>query len=96
MKVPVLPSELIMRIGWCQGSSAKDARGHGVSINSPTVVGYCMLGAIAVCSFSESDGRWMREKLEASLGGVIAISVWNDAKHRTKTEVITALRAVNL
>lgn len=73
--------------GWSQGCGAKDANGFPVSTSSQEATSYCAIGALEAAG-DLSFGHW--RALEALRAGLPEASItgWNDARDRTKEEVL--------
>lgn len=80
---------LLIRQGWTQGVTARDAFGLPTFAGLPEATCWCMLGAIAKVS-----GIWAPTgplQLLRTYLGVHGISKWNDEPGRTRAEVVNAL-----
>lgn len=87
--------DLLEQKGWTQGAFAQDVEGCIVSPMDPRAVCFCTLGAISKCgddnyrAAAVTVSKWLRQ----NYAGVNGIVDWNDARGRTKEEVVAALRA---
>lgn len=83
--------ELLEQKGWTQGASAKDGNGNEVSVHSPKACSFCANGALIKC-YPQDNGQYNR--IFTELG--TTISYWNDHPSRTKLEVITLLKKLDI
>jgi hypothetical protein len=97
------PSEYV-EMGWTQSASARDAGGKIVPSNHKNAVSWCPIGAFIAsygygirfsCHYRKL-AVYLEEELHISQSGQpnVLISVWNDSPARTKSEVISALKAI--
>ena len=80
---------------WCQGSSAKDSRGHQVLFDNPGATAWCVNGAIWRAVGHYTDGDVLRETLCANggeAGFFGSTAAFNDAPDTTHTEVVALLQ----
>lgn len=91
------PSDYIAR-GWTQGNYAIELWGRGVGFAHPRAIKWCVFGALLVAhrkggitglEYRELDGSLHRRVREM---GQTSYSVWQDAKGRTKREVLDLMR----
>ena len=81
---------------WTQGAFSYNSDGEEVNPQSTEAVCWCSLGAIAAV-IRGSSGLDARIYLSQSYDDLVDIPQWNDALHRTHTEVLDAfLKAVIL
>ncbi len=88
----MLPSDYIS-MGWCQFNFAEDIDKNLVDATSPKAVAWCALGAISVLG---QEDLILYHDYRKELRKVIPgwISEWNDAKDRTKNEIIDVFKQV--
>lgn len=84
----------LIKSGWCQGAMARTKDGREVNELSDDAKSFCLRGAHRVASCCEgvkfcNDFLWALSK---AIGGVSSIADFNDAKGRTKAEVLKVLR----
>jgi hypothetical protein len=95
-------ADLIETKGWCQRSEAIDANDLRTRVRSRKAVAFCVLGAIQKCSKTEvirlETIEFLCSVIDSSVIGpnyaaaYTTVWVWNDAKRRTKEQVIKKLR----
>ena len=88
----------MIRLGWTQGAFCRDAKGTAVTPGSPLVRRVDIAYALSRCALDndlpEDD---LRELVTAQLArpysrdSDFGLERWNDAPHRTRTEVIIVL-----
>ncbi len=83
--------QLLIDRGWTQGTFARDAKGARTLYDAPDAVCYCSLGAIMVVGrgFAPEASTLALTKAIGS-GHPANVAEWNDAKDRTKEEVLAA------
>ncbi len=88
----MLPSDYIS-IGWCQFHFAEDIDKKLVDSVSEEAVTWCAFGAISILDQEDSKlyDDYCKE-LRKIIPGLI--HTWNDAKGRTKNEIIDTLKQV--
>ena len=83
----------IVEKGWCQGATARDAKGVSVATDDPRATRWCLIGAIAKAEY-ELKG-WVKvgghTACEQACGGS-GLTSFNDAPGRTAAQVAAALR----
>jgi hypothetical protein len=86
------PSDYI-RIGWCQGTLAKDAHGNACLETSPDAVQWCIYGAVYM---AYANNPRQREKVldRLPLPISLALGKWNDDPQRTQAEVVGLLQSI--
>lgn len=103
-------ADILESIGWCQGGIARNAKGDEIEISSSAVVEFCAMGAIHRAAWIECSGiedkalsafcdklvEWHKVKPDPRLIDNVenTIGKWNDAKNRTKKQVVDMLRDV--
>lgn len=84
--------------GWCQKAVARNAAGVSVEVNAVDAVSWCIYGALAKADHDVGDHYHhhsvdlMREAhaaLDPQDGHARLLGLWNDARGRTKEEVLT-------
>ena len=91
----------LVSTGWCQGADARDPEGNAVDPWSEHAVEWSILGAIVrvLEVEAEEQGEVPLDELASALYAIAdlievdSLSDWNDAAHRTQTEVIATIRA---
>lgn len=84
---------LLAEKGWCQKEYAKEG-GTGVGVHNPAADSYCSLGALSKVCFGTGMYSTVRTVLSVesydftSKAGAPSIVEYNDAKGRTKEEVL--------
>jgi hypothetical protein len=87
-----------LRVGWCQGATARDFRGRAVFPRQSVAVSWSLLGAIAA-SLDCGTPEWTTylRRISRVLGAprVSArwLAGWNDDPSRTQAEVVAAAAA---
>ena len=86
---------------WCQKNVAVDARGVGVSVNSPDVVRWCLDGALLRCYGWNYHPEYTPACYLAVYRQVVdalhcVVSAWNDAPGRTYAEVVGLLKRLDI
>ena len=86
-----LPSDYLVQ-GWCQWVLSKDSQGQEVSVDSPSAVQWCVMGAV-LAAFPDEF-----EKQHPNVGHLVAyLSTkgtcvdWNNAPGRTQAEVVAVM-----
>ena len=97
--------EAVIRQGWCQGAIAVDPLGLSVSHRSDRAVAFCLTGAMLkgsaggrqgysemlIAVLAEIGHADQGEDEAGGYGDWAKVMAWNDAKGRTKDEVLTML-----
>lgn len=83
---------------WIKGSYARDVRGNSVASGADSACKWCLVGAVASECSEESIAT--RHALTHAINKIIgtgwSIEAWNDAKGRTKEEVLDVIDKVIL
>jgi hypothetical protein len=93
-KLLLAAAELIHRKGWCQRVAARNRAGTVEAYDSKWAVRFCPLGAFwRVSKQANLTDPLYRSAMDA-LCAVVGRRVisWNDARGRTKAEVVAAMR----
>lgn len=94
-------ADLIERKGWTQYRSAMGSQGQPMLATSTGATRFCALGAIEYVAYQEipsSRDLSRRMRLRSQSAELLmkhihnSVSSWNDSYHRTKEEVVQALR----
>ena len=95
----------LVALSWCQDASARNADGEPVAPESPTARSWSAEGALArawtslktaIVNFAEAEIELERAQL-ALAAAVGDVGGWNDARERTREEVLNAFdRAIEL
>ncbi len=86
--------ELIEQVGWCQGAYALDEEGRPGGALSLKPTAYCTVGALCAIYAHDRPTYYQNyDKLQSELGNIIT---WNDDRKRTKDEVISVLKGLDL
>lgn len=91
--------EVLEQHDLCKGWFARNMRGQRVSANDETACSFCMYGAIDKAYEDHKTNLQMRFKLEEHLHaktGCYSIASWNDDPNRTKEEVISVLKELDI
>lgn len=78
---------------WCQGASARDARGFVSDIHGTNSVCWCFGGAIQRCYPTSSVE--VRQRIKDHLG-IENLVHWNDAPGRTFEDVLAVVKELGL
>lgn len=78
---------------WCQGMAASDKTGTSVHPLAVTARSWCLFGAITKVAGQrwDNDIREVRQLLRLAIKAASA-QQWNDAKHRTRSDLLIAIR----
>ncbi len=77
-------------VGWCQGRSARDARGHKCNSTDPQAVRFCAYGAVRVEAHRVGARHRMVELLSDDL--TPSYPGFNDVRGRRRTQVAAFLK----
>ena len=87
-----LPSDYLAQ-GWCQWVLSKDSQGQEVSVDSPSAVQWCVMGAVLAAFPGEF------EKQHPNVGPIVDYLLtkgtcvdWNNFPGRTQAEVVAAMQ----
>lgn len=80
----------LVRRGWCQRASARDAAGNAVSPMDTEACCWCLDGALLVATDSALEYLQASVAVSNALGGKGYIG-WNDTPGRTQNEVVSLL-----
>lgn len=99
----------LLKMGWCQGVSAKNSQGFAVIPSDPTARSWCLLGALerAVVAYGQAH-PYHRLPILTSLIDLLAMPIpahmtcepirsvplWNDLPERTHAEVLAHVERV--
>lgn len=88
----------IIQQGWTQGVLAEDENGGVRLAYEPEVRKCCLIGAVRRAEWQLVKGAdsGAFQRLRSLLGPATLISEWNDAKGRTKTEVLVLITSTLL
>ena len=82
---------------WTQGYFAKDAAGVlQDDVKDPSVVSWCMLGAVAYCYGWDAHYCEARDRLTDRIRPPRTLTQWNDDPVRTYEEVVGVLKELDL
>lgn len=91
--------EVLEQHDWTQGWFARNIRGRCVPVEDETACSFCTIGAIDK-AYSDCETNYkLRYKLEEYLHaktGSYSISSWNDNHARTKEEVVSLLKELDI
>lgn len=74
--------------GWCQGVTARNAKGRAVSFNATEAARFCILGAVhAVTEYPAYSIEILFKAMRAQGVGSISLNAYNDS--RTKRDVLS-------
>lgn len=79
--------------GWCRGAYARTAGGLAVYYNNPLAVSFCALGAIRAI-YPTEQVQQLKNKLAKHIKHDII--QWNDAYARSKSEVVSVLKELDI
>ena len=83
---------------WTRGTSARDANGNRVEVNSPLATSYCLMGA-CIKAYSGDNRREKRikiyEQIEA-LTHVAAVEAYNDAPTTTFADIRALIEKLDI
>lgn len=88
---------LLLEKGWTQGAYAKNSQGVVCFVNDPEAACFCLVGALSVASRGSAYGqverlnRALRWSLAQMNTGSRFVSDYNDARGRTREEVIALI-----
>ena len=91
--------EVLEQHDWTQGWFARNMRGRCVSVNDETACSFCTVGAIDKAYPNQVINYRLRFKLKEYLyakTGNFSILAWNDDPTRTKEEVISVLKELDI
>ena len=80
----------LVRKGWCQRASARDASGNSVSPMDTEACCWCLDGALLVACDGMAEYLTASRTVSEALGGKGYIG-WNDTPGRTQDEVVSLL-----
>lgn len=81
---------------WCQGHSAKNAKGEMTGPPTKDAVAWCPVRAIYYC-YPEKAVPLLCRKIEQEVPTtVMGIGPWNDKSERTHAEVVELLRKLDI
>lgn len=92
--------KLIEHTGWTQKSMAKNSQGCITPYNSDTACSFCISGAIArvypSSTVRDKKMNKIREHLRSKSEDQCIPVLWNDSPERTKEEVISLLKKLDI
>ena len=91
--------EVLEQHDWTQGSFARNIRGRCVPVDDETACSFCTSGAIDKAYSDYHTNYQLRFKLEEYLYAKtdnFSIADWNDDPTRTKEEVISVLKELDI
>lgn len=88
----LVQSRALVAVGWCQGTSARDAKGRVTPFGGKDAVCFCMSGAMChLMNFIYEPHRRATAAVKKVVG--LQIAAWNDKFERTQEEVLAAYDA---
>lgn len=91
--------ELLSKPGaWIQDTCAVDRDGEDCTSTSHFACSWCTIGAINKCypSLSERDAKMAIVRDAVASMGFDGIAKWNDSDNRTKNEVVSLLKELDV
>lgn len=92
---PDRTEKLIEQTGWCQGASARDHKGEPKDLFGEGACFYCIVGAITKVYTEPARLLWKIHK-HIHIHFNMSASQWNDDVSRTKEEVISVLKELDI
>lgn len=97
--------ELIEQLDWCQGDYARNIDGADVAPENPNAVCFCSVGALQrvygkdkayIDAVHRLETEILKHEWHPFLSCEQVIVKWNDAKGRSKKEVVALMRNANV
>ncbi len=92
--------KLLEQTDWCQRTYARDKFGYPTKLNDPSACRFCMVGAIKrVYPFTDRENilAKIKDKLfNNATNHTTTVFLWNDAPVRTKDQVISLLKELDI
>jgi hypothetical protein len=97
-EVPDRAWKLIEQTSWTQGCNARDEQGYGVEFEDPKACAYCTVGAIFKTYFyyPQADVLELLNRVQYRIGSGQPVVKWNDTIGRTKPEVVSILKELDI